>query len=70
MDAAVGGAGGGTVEMVTKGGTNGLHGALSEYNNNSALQATPFFVNAVGGTKSVTITNQWAVSRGRADLDP
>src|SRR5271157_2910738 len=64
MDAAVGGAGGGTVEMVTKGGTNALHGALSEYNNNSALQATPFFVNAVGGTKSVTITNQWAATVG------
>ncbi|MGA2149861.1 MAG: carboxypeptidase-like regulatory domain-containing protein [Bryobacteraceae bacterium] len=64
MDAAVGGAGGGTIEMVTKGGTNALHGALSEYNNNSALQATPFFVNAVGGTKAVNITNQWAVTVG------
>jgi hypothetical protein len=64
MDAAVGGAGGGTVEMVTKGGTNALHGALSEYNNNSALQATPFFVNAVGGAKQVTILNQWAATVG------
>jgi hypothetical protein len=64
MDAAAGGAGGGTVEMVTKGGTNALHGALSEYNNTSALQATPFFVNAVGGTKAVNITNQWAATVG------
>jgi hypothetical protein len=64
MDAAVGGAGGGTIEMVTKGGTNSLHGALSEYNNNSALQATPFYVNAVGASKSVSITNQWAATVG------
>lgn len=69
MDAAAGGAGGGTVEMVTKGGTNALHGALSEYNNTSALQATPFFVNAVGGTKAVNITNQWAAAVGGAHLD-
>ena len=64
MDAAAGGAGGGTIEMVTKAGTNGLHGALSEYNNDSALQATPFFVNAVGGAKAVNITNQWAAALG------
>ena len=64
MDAAAGGAGGGTIEMVTRGGTNGLHGALSEYNNNSALQATPFFVNAIGGQKSRSITNQWAATVG------
>ncbi len=64
MDAAAGGAGGGTVEMVTKGGTNQVHFALSEYNNNSALQATPFFVNAIGGQKSLSITNQWAATVG------
>ncbi len=65
MDAAAGGAGGGTVEMVTKGGTNQLHFALSEYNNNSALQATPFFVNATsGGQKALSITNQWAATVG------
>jgi len=64
MDAAAGGAGGGTVTMVTKGGGNALHGALSEYNNNSALQATPFFVNAIGGQKSRNITNQWAATVG------
>ncbi|HWB82903.1 MAG TPA: carboxypeptidase regulatory-like domain-containing protein [Bryobacteraceae bacterium] len=64
MDAASGGAGGGTVEMVTKGGTNGLHGALSIYNNSSALQATDFFVKRVGGDKPESKTNQWAVTVG------
>jgi hypothetical protein len=60
MDAASGGAGGGTSEMITKGGTNQLHGALSEYNNDSALQATAFFVNSIGGVKPKSETNQWA----------
>jgi hypothetical protein len=60
MDAAFGGAGGGSVEMTSRAGGNGLHGALSEYNNNSALQATAFFVNAAGGTKPAAKANQWA----------
>jgi hypothetical protein len=60
MDAASGGAGGGSTEMITKGGTNQLHGALSEYSNNSALQATAFFVNSIGGTKPKSEANQWA----------
>jgi hypothetical protein len=64
MDASAGGAGGGTVEMITKGGTNQLHGALSEYNNDSALQATAFFVNSIGGTKPKSETNQWAAVVG------
>jgi hypothetical protein len=65
MDAAAGGVAGGTIEMVTKGGTNGLHGALSDYYNNSKLQATDFFVNAnAGATKSVTSSNQWALAIG------
>jgi hypothetical protein len=70
MDAAAGGAGGGTVEMITKGGTNTLHGALSEYNNNSALQATAFFVNKIGGTKPKSETNQWAAAVGGPVLLP
>ncbi len=64
MDAAFGGAGGGSSEMITKGGSNDLHGALSEYNNDSALQATAFFVNSVGGTKPKSETNQWAAVVG------
>ena len=71
MDAAAGGAGGGTIEMVTKGGGNGLHGALSDYYNNSSLQATDFFVNAnPGATKAVTSSNQWALAVGGPVLIP
>ncbi|HKE26636.1 MAG TPA: carboxypeptidase-like regulatory domain-containing protein [Bryobacteraceae bacterium] len=65
MDAAAGGVAGGTIEMVTKGGTNGLHGAISDYYNNSKLQATDFFVNAnPGATKAVTSSQQWALAVG------
>ena len=65
MDAAAGGVAGGTIEMVSKGGSNGLHGALSDYYNNSKLQATDFFVNAnPGATKSVTSSQQWALAVG------
>src|SRR5215472_1734716 len=71
MDAAAGGVGGGTIEMVTKGGTNGLHGALSDYYNNSRLQATDFFVNSnPGATKSVTSSQQWALAVGGPVLIP
>jgi len=71
MDAAAGGVAGGTIEMVTKGGTNGLHGALSDYYNNSKLQATDFFVNAnPGATKSVTSSQQWALAVGGPVLIP
>jgi len=46
VDASYGGFGGGTVEVTTKGGTNQLHGSASEFNQVSALAATPFFINA------------------------
>jgi hypothetical protein len=61
-DAAYGGAGGGTVEIITRGGTNQLHGALSEFNQTSNLTATPFFTNASGGKKTVFRQNQWGVT--------
>jgi hypothetical protein len=64
VDAAYGGAGGGTVNIVTKGGTNELHGALSEFNQTSALAATPFFTNAGGGKKTVSRQNQWSAVIG------
>ena len=64
MDASSGGAGGGTSEMITKGGSNAFHGSASEYNNSSGLQATAFFVNAIGGTKPKSQTNQWSGTVG------
>src|SRR5580658_1188999 len=65
MDSAAGGVAGGTIEMVSKAGGNGLHGAISDYYNNSSLQATDFFVNSnPGAIKSVTSSQQWAVTGG------
>jgi hypothetical protein len=60
-DAAYGATGGGTVNMVLKSGTNALHGTVYEFNQVSALAATPFFTNAAGQSKPVTRYNQWGV---------
>jgi hypothetical protein len=70
VDAAYGGSGGGTVQIVTKGGTNALHGTLSEFNQVSNLTATPFFTNASGGKKTVFRQNQWGVTAGGPVLLP
>jgi hypothetical protein len=61
-DAAYGHSGGGTVNIVTKSGTNSFHGTLYEFNQNSALNATPFFTNKAGGKKPVSRFNQWGGS--------
>lgn len=63
-DASYGGAGGGTVEIITKGGTNQLHGSASEFNQVSNLTATPFFTNAAGGQKTVFRQNTWGLTAG------
>lgn len=64
VDAAYGGSGGGTVQIITKGGSNGLHGSLSEFNQTSNLTATPFFTNAGGGKKTAFRQNQWGITAG------
>ena len=64
VDASFGGAGGGTVQMITKSGTNGLHGAASEFNERRSLNATPFFTNMAGGQKTDFKQNQWGTSVG------
>jgi hypothetical protein len=61
-DAAYGHTGGGTVNMVSKSGTNGFHGSLYEFNQASALAATPFFTNRAGLRKPVTRYNQYGAS--------
>jgi len=63
-DAAYGHTGGGTVNMVTKSGTNNFHGLVYEYNQVSRLAATPFFTNSSGQKKPVTRYNQWGVGVG------
>ncbi|HXB68902.1 MAG TPA: carboxypeptidase-like regulatory domain-containing protein [Candidatus Acidoferrales bacterium] len=64
VDASYGGFGGGTVEVTTKGGTNQLHGSASEFNQVSALAATPFFTNAAGAKKPPYRQNLWSMTVG------
>ncbi|HWR49528.1 MAG TPA: carboxypeptidase regulatory-like domain-containing protein [Bryobacteraceae bacterium] len=61
-DAAYGYTTGGTVNIVSKGGGNQLHGSANFFNQSSALAATPFFTNRAGGKKTVTRYNQWGAT--------
>ncbi|MEZ5400629.1 MAG: carboxypeptidase regulatory-like domain-containing protein [Bryobacteraceae bacterium] len=63
-DAAYGNTGGGTVNVVMKGGTNDLHGSLYEFHQNQKLKGTPFFTNSAGQTKPVTRFNQYGLTVG------
>lgn len=69
-DAAYGHTGGGTVNVVLKSGSNALHGTAYEFNQVSALAATPFFTNRAGKTKPVTRFNQWGANSGGPLLLP
>src|SRR5581483_11321539 len=55
---------GGTVSMVTKSGTNDLHGSLFEYLRNNDFDATDFFINKQGGTKTPLHRNQFGGTAG------
>ena len=63
-DAAYGHASGGTINQVTKGGTNGLHGSAYEFNQASLLDANPFFSNKVGQAKPPYHYNQFGFGVG------
>ncbi|HEY1337153.1 MAG TPA: carboxypeptidase regulatory-like domain-containing protein [Bryobacteraceae bacterium] len=63
-DAAYGHTGGGTVNVVMRGGTNQLHGSAYEFNQVSRLAATPWFTNKAGQKKSQSIFNQWGLTVG------
>src|SRR5258708_1864602 len=63
-DAAYGNTGGGTVNVVMRGGSNQFHGSLYEFNQVSALAATPFFTNSAGQKKPVTRYNQYGGTAG------
>ncbi|MEK7408544.1 MAG: carboxypeptidase regulatory-like domain-containing protein [Acidobacteriota bacterium] len=69
-DAAYGNTAGGTVNVVTKGGTNQFHGTAGEFNQVSKLAATPFFTNMAGQKKPVTRYNQWGVTAGAPVIIP
>ncbi len=55
---------GGQVSVVTKSGTNAFHGSLFEYLRNSDLDATDFFINKAGGTKTPLHRNQFGGTFG------
>src|SRR3954447_14930414 len=61
-DAAYGHSGGGTVNIITRSGTNQFHGTLYEFNQNSAFNATPFFTSKAGAKKPVSRFNQYGGS--------
>ena len=69
-DAAYGNTGGGTVNVVMKGGTNDFHGSLYEFHQNQRLKATPFFTNANRQTKPVTRFNQFGLTVGGPIIIP
>jgi len=69
-DAAYGHTGGGTVNVVLRGGTNAFHGAAYNFNQVSKLAATPFFTNRAGLKNPVTRYNQWGANAGGPVLVP
>jgi hypothetical protein len=69
-DAGYGHTGGGTINVITRSGTNAFHGSASEFNQVSALGANLFFANAAGQPKAVTRYNQYGVTAGGPVLIP
>ena len=55
---------GGQVSMVTKSGTNSLHGSAFEYVRNNSFDATDFFINKAKGKKTPLHRNQFGGSLG------
>jgi len=62
VDAAFGHTAGGTLNQITKGGTNALHGW--EFNQPNTLTANDFFLNKAGTPRPVTHFNQYGVTAG------
>ena len=64
MSAQYGNSAGGTVNLVTKSGTNQLHGSLWEYNRNAAANANDFFLNQQGVKRPGQNWNQFGFTLG------
>ena len=64
MTAQYGNSAGGTVNLVTKSGTNNFHGSAWEYLRNDALDANNFFLNQTGEKKPPLHFNQFGVTVG------
>jgi Carboxypeptidase regulatory-like domain len=63
-DASLGHTGGGTVNVITKSGTNVFHGSVYDFYQNSALGANLFFTNLAGQKKLSSIYNQGGTTAG------
>jgi len=63
-DASYGNSAGGTVNIVSKSGTNQLRGTTGWFNQPSALFATPFFAKRVGQKSPPSDYNQWGLTAG------
>ncbi|MGA7237231.1 MAG: carboxypeptidase regulatory-like domain-containing protein, partial [Bryobacteraceae bacterium] len=63
-DAAYGHAGGGTMNLITKSGTNEFHFTAFEFNQVSYLDANLFFYNAIGEKRSNYNFNQYGMTAG------
>ena len=64
MDASFGHTMGGTVNLVTKGGTNSIHGSAYIYNQTSAVDANGFFNNARNVPRPPYHQNQYGANAG------
>src|SRR5207248_1718426 len=64
FDAGYGRGAGANVNVVTKSGTNDLHGSGFEFLRNSALNANDFFLNRAGRAKGVLNQNQFGGTVG------
>src|ERR1700692_2667202 len=56
--------GGGQVSMITESGPNSPHGSACKYLRNSDFDATDFFINKAGGTKTPLHRNQFGGTMG------
>lgn len=63
-DASLGHTGGGTLNQITKSGTNDFHGSLYEFNQTSFLDANSFFTNKAGQPKPAYHYNQYGLTAG------
>lgn len=63
-DATQGNNSGAHISVITKSGTNALHGSVSEQFQNSDMNATPFFYNANGVPKPFLNRNQFGATLG------
>lgn len=64
VDAALGHTGGGTVNVITRAGTNEFHGSVYEFNQVSALAANTWLNDSASKPKPVTRLNQYGFTVG------